>query len=76
MNRKAVGGKFLYSARLSRQELEKCMARDLIARVLATSTTSRELIVLSLLEAIRRQDSRLFNKNVVMLTRAKRRRLG
>jgi len=34
LNRKRVAGKFLYSARLSRQELEKGMARDLIARVL------------------------------------------
>jgi predicted transcriptional regulator len=76
LNRKTVGGRFLYSARLSRQELEKFMAQDLIAGVLASSTTSRELIVLSLLEAIRRQDSRLFYEKVATMTRAKRRRSG
>jgi len=76
LNRTRVGGRFLYSARLGRQELEKIMARDLVARVLGSSTTSRELIVSSLLEAIRRQDARLFDKSVVTMTRAKRRRLG
>ncbi len=76
LNRKTVGGRFLYSARLSRRELEKFMAQDLIAGVLASSTTSRELIVLSLLEAIRRQDSRLFYEKVATMTRAKRRRSG
>ena len=76
LNRKMVDGKFLYSARLSRQELEKGMAQDLVARLLNSSTTSRELTVLSLLEAIRRQDSRLFHKQVGTMTRAKRRRVG
>jgi predicted transcriptional regulator len=76
LNRKSVGGRFLYSARLSRQEVEKIVARDLIAKVLNSSTTSRQLIVLSLLEAIRGQDSRLFNKKVATMTRAKRRRSG
>jgi predicted transcriptional regulator len=76
LNRTRVGGRFLYSARLGRQELEKIMARDLVARVLGSSTTSRELIVSSLLEAIRRQDARLFDKSVVTMARAKRRRLG
>jgi len=76
LNRKQAAGKFLYSARLSRQQLEKHMAQDLIGRLLAGSTTSRELIVLSLLEAIRRQDSRLFDEQVTTVARAKRRRSG
>ncbi|MGA2370507.1 MAG: BlaI/MecI/CopY family transcriptional regulator [Candidatus Korobacteraceae bacterium] len=76
LNRKRVSGKYLYSARLSRQEVEKSMARNLVAKVLNSSTTSRELIVLALLEAIRRQDSRLFHKKVVTMTRARRHRLG
>jgi hypothetical protein len=67
-----VDGRFLYSAHISRQELEKGLARELVARVLANSTTSRELIVLSLLEAIRRQDARLFNEKVATMMRAKK----
>jgi len=76
LNRRKVGGRFLYSARLSRQELEKSMASDLVARVLASSTTSRELIVASLLEAIRRQDARLFHEKIATMPRGKRRRSG
>jgi predicted transcriptional regulator len=78
LSRKMVDGRFLYSAHISRQELEKGLARELVARVLANSTTSRELIVLSLLEAIRRQDARLFNEKVATMMRAKKqkRRLG
>lgn len=71
LNRKRIDGKFLYSARLSRQELEKRIASGSITRVLASSTSSRELIVSSLLEAIRRHNGRLFDKRVAIMTRIK-----
>ena len=71
LNRKMIDGKFLYSARLGRQELEKKVAHGLITTVLANSTNSRELTVLSLLEAIRRHDGRLFNERVAIMTRIK-----
>ncbi len=69
------GGKFIYSARLSRQEVEESIARGHISAVLASATTSRELAISALLEAIRREDSRLFNKTIVTMTRPKRHRL-
>jgi predicted transcriptional regulator len=62
LNRKRTDRKFVYWARLSCAELEHDIARDLIARVLTSETTSRESIVSALLEELRRQDSRLFNK--------------
>lgn len=74
LDRKTVQHKFLYSARLSRQELQQTIARNTIARVLASSTTSRELVFSFLLKAIRQQDSKLFDDSVVTMTRAKRHR--
>jgi len=51
--RQMIDRKFLYSARLSRQQLEKIIDRDLIARVLARPTASRESILSSLLQVLR-----------------------
>jgi predicted transcriptional regulator len=71
LNRKGVGGKFFYSARMSRQELEESIARGLLTRMLASSTTSRELVISSLLEAIRQYNPKLFDKNIEAMTRVK-----
>jgi predicted transcriptional regulator len=58
------GGKFYYSARLSRPQLEETIARSFITRVLASSTPSREAVLTLLLESIRRNDSKLFGEEV------------
>ena len=73
LNRRKVARKFLYSARLSRQEVEETFARGLIEQMLEIPTTSgaRQLIVLSLLERLRGQDSEFFDAAVTM-TKAKR----
>jgi predicted transcriptional regulator len=64
LKRKKADRKFLYSARLSRQELESHIAQSTIAHVLSTQTTSLELIISTLLEELRQQDSELFKKVV------------
>lgn len=71
LNRKRLRGKFFYSARLSRRELEVNIARGLLMRMLTSSTTSRELIISSLLEAIRQHDAKLFDERIAAMTRAK-----
>lgn len=72
LNRKKADRKFLYSARLSRQELEDAIAREFITQLFSIPATSRarELITLSLLEGLRQQDSKFFDAAVVM-TRAR-----
>jgi predicted transcriptional regulator len=70
LRRKRVGGRFLYSARLSREELTETTARAFIASMLAGSKTSRGLTVLSLVEALRQRDPRLFEEKVATLRRA------
>jgi predicted transcriptional regulator len=72
LSRKKVDRKFLYSARMSRHELEDAIAREFLAQLFAIPATShaRELITLSLLDGLRQQDSQFFEAAVVM-TRAR-----
>lgn len=66
LNRRMVERRFLYSARMSPSQLEENVARDMIATVLAGSN-SREVIVSSLLRAIRRHDPKLFDEKVATI---------
>jgi predicted transcriptional regulator len=65
--------KFLYSARVNRQELEDKFARQLLGELLAlpASSRTRELVTLSLLKDLHRRNSKLF-ETAVKLARAKR----
>lgn len=68
LNREKADRKFLYSARLTRAELEDTIAGELIGQLLSIPATprGRESIALSLLEGLRQQDSNFFDAAVTM----------
>lgn len=72
LNRTRDDRKFVYSARLGRQELEEAIAREITAQLLAilVSSHAREMVILSLLESLRLQDPTFFDA-AVNLTRAR-----
>jgi predicted transcriptional regulator len=62
LNRRWADGKFLYSARLSHQQLEEAIDQELITRVLRRPAASRDSIISSLLQAAQARDSKRFPK--------------
>jgi predicted transcriptional regulator len=66
LNRRMVGRKFLYSARLDPSQLEAYVARGMIDTVLA-GCTERRCLISSLLYAIRRHDPRLFDETIAAI---------
>ncbi len=62
-----VNRKYLYSPRLSCQELKDSVIRHHIVRLLEITTTSQELLISFLLEELCRRDSTLLEK-IVMRT--------
>ena len=66
---------FLYTTRLSHQDWERQRAGNLVARLLAGSQPSRELLLSSLVEAVGRHDVALLEELEVKI-RTKRRELS
>jgi predicted transcriptional regulator len=62
LNRAEADHKFLYSVRLHRRELEDSIARDLVMQLLAIHSTSREAMIMFLVEKLSQQDPALLNK--------------
>jgi predicted transcriptional regulator len=57
-----VNRTFLYSPRMSCQELRDSVTQNLIVGLLEVETTSQELLISSLLDELRSRDSKLFKK--------------
>lgn len=55
-NRRKCGRAYVYSARVSCQEWKDIVARDVAAKLLAGSHSSREVLIACLLEAVRLQE--------------------
>jgi predicted transcriptional regulator len=72
LNRKKTNGKFVYCARLTRQQLEEAVDRDLVSKVLTRPRASREMIISALLESMLVGDPQMFNR-IVRAARARRR---
>ncbi len=68
LKRTRADRKFVYSARLGQQELEDAIVREITAHLLAipASSRAREMVILSLLESLRRQDPTFFDAAVTM----------
>jgi predicted transcriptional regulator len=62
LNRRWADGKFLYSARLSHQQLEEAVDQELITQVLRRPAPSRDAIIASLLQASQTRNSKRFTK--------------
>jgi predicted transcriptional regulator len=62
VRRRVLDRAYLYSPRLSRQDWKYEVARSVVAKLLAGSPTSRELLLACLLEAAGQQEARLLSE--------------